>query len=339
MADYISAGAFNPSIPKHLITQEDQEIFDAFGIITYPEGEDKVFLFADDWCTTGYIQNGDGGERELSEDDLYECLKGIIRRSNGELPWISRETAYTCSKNRGDGFGGSAIFITADDVQWFGTSSWLEQRITEAETGDTGPHSEEPEPMNQRTPSGAVAVLEDMLAQYGHLHDMLSDCIEGGRLSAAELPDDYAAIVDQLCKCVSIEHIAAAFINNYRGEKAIPTPKLAVVMKGGLIQSIVSDLPEQVLPLEVMVIDYDTDGADDDDISLVPQGDGTEDVRAYARLEQVTKAGIDLASVLEQITGGNEEGTLTTLPEGTERPEHCLVCDVPIPASCPHVEI
>jgi hypothetical protein len=143
MADYISQGAFQPSIPKHLITEEDLKVFNAFGLTITPDGEDKMSLFADDWCTAGYVENDDGKESELSEDDLYACLQGIIRRSNGELPWISKETAYTCTRNLSDGFGGSAAFVTADDVQFFGTSSWLEQRIHEAETGRCRPDQEE----------------------------------------------------------------------------------------------------------------------------------------------------------------------------------------------------
>ena len=143
MADFISQGAFQPSIPKHLINDEDLKILDAFRLTITPDGEEKLFFFADDWCTAGFLENEEGEEAELSEDDLYSCLQGIIRRSNGELTWISRETAYTCTKNRPDGFGGSAIFITADDVQFVGTGLWLEQRILEAETGDLGPETED----------------------------------------------------------------------------------------------------------------------------------------------------------------------------------------------------
>ena len=34
MADYISQGAFQPSIPKHLITEDDLKILNAFGLQT-----------------------------------------------------------------------------------------------------------------------------------------------------------------------------------------------------------------------------------------------------------------------------------------------------------------
>lgn len=144
MTDYLSQGVFQPSIPKHLITEEDLKILNAFKLTITPEGENKLFLFADDWCTTGHIENEYGKESELSEDDLYVCLQRIIRRSNGELTWLSKETAYTCTENRAGGFGGSAVFVTTNGVQYFGTSSWLEQRIHEAETGHSTPQTEDP---------------------------------------------------------------------------------------------------------------------------------------------------------------------------------------------------
>jgi len=34
--------------------------------------------------------------------------------------------------------------------------------------------------------------------QYAQLHDMLSDMIEGGRLTEADIPDDYEALVQAL---------------------------------------------------------------------------------------------------------------------------------------------
>ncbi|MDA8139795.1 MAG: hypothetical protein M0036_14185 [Desulfobacteraceae bacterium] len=40
--------------------------------------------------------------------------------------------------------------------------------------------------------------LQKMTSAYGRLHDMLSDAIKGGRLTEADLPDDYRAIAEQL---------------------------------------------------------------------------------------------------------------------------------------------
>ena len=44
------------------------------------------------------------------------------------------------------------------------------------------------------------SVLRDRRSRGG-LHDMLSDMIEGGRLTEGDIPDDYAALVEQLEQC------------------------------------------------------------------------------------------------------------------------------------------
>lgn len=50
-----------------------------------------------------------------------------------------------------------------------------------------------------------LAALKHMRSAYGKLHDIISDCVEGGRLTAAHLPDDYMAIADQLEKCATAD--------------------------------------------------------------------------------------------------------------------------------------
>ena len=144
MTDYLSQSIFQPSIPSHLITDDDRRFFEAFSISIDPDGDDKVYLYADDWCTAGVLPGEEPKDDiELSEDDLYDRFQEIIRRSNGALPWILKESSYSCSRIRPDGYGGSAVFITVDDVQFCSTSSWLEKRKHEAETGDIGPETDD----------------------------------------------------------------------------------------------------------------------------------------------------------------------------------------------------
>lgn len=50
--------------------------------------------------------------------------------------------------------------------------------------------------------------------------------------------------------------------------------KLAIVLEGGLVQTIVTE-DESLIGMAIDVIDYDTDGADDDEISPVQQSDGS----------------------------------------------------------------
>jgi len=149
MADYISQGVFQPPIPKHLISDEDRRIIEAFGISIESDGG-KLLLFADDWCNRGVI--GAGGFKDgivLDEDALYSRLQSIIRRSNGELTWLSKETAYVSTGNMPYGFGGSAVFITADDVQVVATDSWLEQRKHEMQNRNVSPKTENPPSPNE----------------------------------------------------------------------------------------------------------------------------------------------------------------------------------------------
>jgi hypothetical protein len=145
MADYFRHSIFQPFIPKHLLSAEDREFFELFGITVEelrPGNIETYYLYADEWCTEAVIINADGSERKLSEDDLFQRFQEIIRRSNGELSWISQENSYTCNRMRPGGFGGSAIFITENDVQYVSTSEWLTQRVEEAKTGDFGPQVE-----------------------------------------------------------------------------------------------------------------------------------------------------------------------------------------------------
>lgn len=227
MADYMNQSVFQPSIPKHLITDEDRRFIEAFGITLESDGADKFYLYADEWCCNGYLDPEEpGGEKiELIEDDLFTRFQEIIRRSNGELTWISKESAYTCSKMHPDGFGGGAVFITADDIQYCFTGQWLEQRISEAETGDIGPGTDDPSPAK---------------------------------------------------------------------------PVVVVVLEGGLVQSIVSNAPEQIPDMDVIVLDYDVEGFDEERLLKVPQSSG-EIAHAVGHIEKITESGIDLGMVLDQM--------------------------------------
>jgi hypothetical protein len=44
-----------------------------------------------------------------------------------------REWACTCDRNRPDGFGGGAAFITATEIKYDGSSNWLTRQIKKFE--------------------------------------------------------------------------------------------------------------------------------------------------------------------------------------------------------------
>lgn len=60
-----------------------------------------------------------------------------------------------------------------------------------------------------------------------------------------------------------------------------PTPRVVICLQGGIVNDILGDAP-----VEVAIVDYDTDGADPDDdkIVAIDQGDGFE-TDAFARIE------------------------------------------------------
>lgn len=280
MADDYSQSVFQPCIPKQLLTEDDLKFLTAFRICTEPVGEDKLYLFAEDWCFDAVMELEDGTERDLDENDLNNRFQEIIKRSNGELSWVSRETSYSCNKMRPDAFGGSAVFITADDVQYLSTSWWLEQRISEAETGDIGSQTEDPS-ATSATPTQLLHHLVESFPQADPDSEFYNDPIDG-----SDAVDFLSGFIPEVRNCID----------------AMP-PKVAVVMDGGLVRCIVSDNPERLSPMDIVVIDYDTDG-DEEGVVNVPQGRDRQSEEAYATGFEVTKAEIDIAAVISQLGRG-----------------------------------
>lgn len=89
------------------------------------------------------------------------------------------------------------------------------------------------------------------------------------------------------------------------GEDSVPVaaigdidpPQLAVVLEGGVVQSIVSDRPDEV-NADVMVIDYDTEGSDEEGKSYVRQDDGSY-AEAWVYSHGIGKATIGLDDILD----------------------------------------
>ena len=132
MSDNYSQATYSPFIPGRFVSEEDLEFITSFGVCWEREGEEDYYFFEPEYCTTGYTHDSAGNEVEHEEEELLERFQQIVKRANGELPWITRETAYSCSKMQPGYFGGSAVFITADDIKYSGTSDWLRDKIKEA---------------------------------------------------------------------------------------------------------------------------------------------------------------------------------------------------------------
>jgi hypothetical protein len=63
-------------------------------------------------------------EVDMSGVSWEVILQDIVRRST-KLRYITVTTAFTCSKMRADGFGGMALFITADAIKGCSTTEFL----------------------------------------------------------------------------------------------------------------------------------------------------------------------------------------------------------------------
>lgn len=74
--------------------------------------------------------------------------------------------------------------------------------------------------------------------------------------------------------------------------------RIAIIVEGGLVQTVVTDDPD--LKLEIIVIDYDTDGATDEIVKVPSLRYGPPD-DAVAHFETLYRAGIDIDAVRRQI--------------------------------------
>ncbi len=73
-------------------------------------------------------------ELDMSGMSWEYILQDIVRRSS-TLEYIEVVGAFTCSRMCFDGFGGMAIFVTAEQVKWCSTISFLSDCFAEFEAG------------------------------------------------------------------------------------------------------------------------------------------------------------------------------------------------------------
>ena len=67
-------------------------------------------------------------EESGSPARLAHLIQGFLRRFDLQGCW-SITYAATCSKPRLSEFGGGAVFVTADAIEWMDTYSWVDDRI------------------------------------------------------------------------------------------------------------------------------------------------------------------------------------------------------------------
>jgi hypothetical protein len=91
-------------------------------------------------------------------------------------------------------------------------------------------------------------------------------------------------------------------VRNVLSERRQKPPTVAIILEGGLVQCIVSDRPNGIQPMNLMVLDYDTEGADEEELLQVLQKDGSVS-SATGRYLDFDKADIGLDAVMDQLDG------------------------------------
>ena len=126
MADYYTAMTVAPSIPSDLLSEDNLEFLSTYGIYPADDIDGLIYLSAEEYNPEGWPLDGDEAN---TEDDLEAFFQALVGMSDGRVPWVSFELAYTCSKMRPEAFGGAAVFITADDVKHISTAGWLAEQV------------------------------------------------------------------------------------------------------------------------------------------------------------------------------------------------------------------
>jgi hypothetical protein len=163
MADYFTQLVVQQNIPSSLISPFEELLLSA--ILEHEQIDDEMYFFASEQvCDFPEVLRGDlqealaaspqrsrlrafaekalaasNPEHSYFDLDLSACefgsdahlivLQDIVRRSKGQLPYLTIAAAYTCSKMRPDGFGGMCIVITPSSIRFWSTYDVL-QRFT-----------------------------------------------------------------------------------------------------------------------------------------------------------------------------------------------------------------
>jgi len=142
MADYYTKAVIQPNIPEGFVTEKEMELLKTVDMTPERTHDGKLYFYTDSYAggfwsvprklaaeVFGKKLPGDPEEEvEMNEDDLFNLFQGIVRRSNGELPYVTISAACLCSRMLSDGFGGFAVFIAADRVKWVSTVQWLHRQ-------------------------------------------------------------------------------------------------------------------------------------------------------------------------------------------------------------------
>ena len=204
MSDYSIQGVLHGSVPADKLSKVDLAVAEAMRFHSCEHEGELTFTIEDGWQDEVFAEDVATEAVETPEEfakELGDLLGPVgwigperflqhLCRKTGQ-PYLTVELAFTCSKMRNDGFGGAAYVVTPDLVVSQSTNEWIHTKLEALGLEpDARPSQTIPSP-NDR-PRRTIA------RSYAKLHDGLSDMIEGGRLSEADIPDDYRWLVESL---------------------------------------------------------------------------------------------------------------------------------------------
>ena len=212
-------------------------------------------------CTTPYVERFMVGIEAASPDEAIKKAKAMSE--TGDIMQASEEVPLLLDETEGDD---SLVRFT------------IEQELAEDEPW--------PEPngyVNTRHQHEAAFQVGKLLIEAHRRGEMRGSSIDWDELDLAYQAALQAAMNNE---------DPPRFKTNKR------CSRLAVVLEGGIVQSVIADWPEAAP--EVAVIDYDDEGQDSKDLCLITQSDGRQS-KAFVIEPCVERARIDMNEVFRPI--------------------------------------
>lgn len=75
-----------------------------------------------------WIHNDDSGG---GVEETTVLLQLWLKTAKNPPDFVAFEWSNTCSKPRTDGFGGGAVFVTADEIEWLSPNNWINDKAQE----------------------------------------------------------------------------------------------------------------------------------------------------------------------------------------------------------------